>query len=203
VSDPAPRDLDTVRARMESWEQASTDPLPSPQEAHLDFGPRWRVLQSRGLGKGAGLAHLRLPAEAQGDLANGHLLHPALMDIATGWAMGLIDGYDGSDLWVPMSYGALRVHAPLGPEVWSLIRLTTPQAQETGIARFDITLTDPGVSSMRRSDFVAVTVVSGRRTVPTAASAAPNGTASAKAATHKPHDFRIVSLLTVPDQTRT
>ncbi|MEQ8915195.1 MAG: SDR family NAD(P)-dependent oxidoreductase [Roseovarius sp.] len=143
LTPPAPRDIDTMRERMENWQKATGDPLPSPQEAHLDFGPRWRVLHARGLGSGEGLAHLRLPAEAQGDLANGHLLHPALMDIATGWAMGLIDGYDGSDLWVPMSYGALRVHAPLGPEVWSIARLTTDQAQETGVARFDITLTDP------------------------------------------------------------
>ena len=140
---PAPCDIDTIRTRMENWDQAITDPLPSPQEAHLDFGPRWRVLHARGLGAGEGLAHLHLPAEAQGDLANGHLLHPALMDIATGWAMGLIEGYDGSDLWVPMSYGAVRVHAPLGQDVWSMVRMTTDQAQETGIARFDITLTDP------------------------------------------------------------
>ncbi len=138
-----PLDPDTIRTRMETWEEASPDPLLSPQEAHLDFGPRWRVLRARGLGAGEGLAHLRLPAEARDDLENGHLLHPALMDIATGWAMGLIDGYDGSDLWVPMSYGALRVHAPLGPEVWSLARLTSAQAQDSGTARFDITLTDP------------------------------------------------------------
>ncbi|MGX0902378.1 acyl transferase domain-containing protein/thioesterase domain-containing protein/acyl carrier protein [Roseovarius sp. MBR-79] len=140
---PAPRDIHSIRLGMENWEQASTDPLPSPQEAHLDFGPRWRVLHALGFNAGEGLAHLRLPAEAQGDLAKGHLLHPALMDIATGWAMGLIEGYDGSDLWVPMSYGAVRVHAPLGQDVRSIARLTTDQAQQTGVARFDITLTDP------------------------------------------------------------
>jgi acyl transferase domain-containing protein/acyl carrier protein len=143
LSPPAPRGIGTMCARMENWQESAGAPLPSPQEAHLDFGPRWRVLHARGLGAGEGLAHLRLPAEAQGDLANGHLLHPALMDIATGWAMGLIGGYDGSDLWVPMSYGAVRVHAPLGDDVWSNVRLSTDQAQQTGIARFDITLTDP------------------------------------------------------------
>jgi thioesterase domain-containing protein/acyl carrier protein len=143
LTSPAPRDIEIMRGRMENWQEAAGGPLPSPQEAHLDFGPRWRVLQARGLGTGEGLAHLRLPAEAQGDLAKGHLLHPALMDIATGWAMDLIEGYDGSDLWVPMSYGAVRVHAPLGQDVRSIARLTTDQAQKTGVARFDITLTDP------------------------------------------------------------
>jgi thioesterase domain-containing protein/acyl carrier protein len=57
--------------------------------------------------------------------------------------MGLIDGYDGRDLWVPMSYGAVRVHAPLGDDIWSIARIATDHAQESGTARFDITLTDP------------------------------------------------------------
>ena len=156
LTPPAPHDIETMRKRMEPWEEASTDPLPSPQEAHLDFGPRWRVLHALGLGADEGLAHLRLPAEAQDDLTNGHLLHPALMDIATGWAMGLIDGYDGSDLWVPMSYGAVRVHAPLGQDVRSMVRLTTPQAQETSIARFDITLTDPAGQVLVEIDDFAI-----------------------------------------------
>ncbi|MFU8778788.1 MAG: thioesterase domain-containing protein, partial [Roseovarius sp.] len=91
---------------------------------------------------GEGLAHLALPEAAQRDLAAGYLLHPALMDIATGWAMGLISGYDGSDLWVPMSYGSLSVHAPLGAEVWSHVRNAAQNHASDETARFDITLCD-------------------------------------------------------------
>ncbi|MFD1807687.1 hypothetical protein ACFSHQ_04525 [Gemmobacter lanyuensis] len=36
-------------------------------------------------------------------------MHPALMDLATGWAMGLIAGYRPDHLWVPVSYGRVRV----------------------------------------------------------------------------------------------
>jgi thioesterase domain-containing protein/acyl carrier protein len=64
------------------------------------------------------------------------------MDIATGWAMGLIAGYDGSDLWVPMSYGSLTVHAPLGAEVWSHVRNAAQNSASDETARFDITLCD-------------------------------------------------------------
>ena len=41
-------------------------------------------------------------------------LHPALLDIATGYAMDLIPGYGDQDvpqnLWVPISYRALRFY---------------------------------------------------------------------------------------------
>jgi acyl transferase domain-containing protein/thioesterase domain-containing protein/acyl carrier protein len=136
---PPPLDLESIRARMETWEDAGDTALASPQEAHLDFGPRWQVLAARGLGAGEGLARLRLPAIAAGD--EGYHLHPALMDIATGWAMPLIAGYEGAALWVPVSYGAVQVFAPLGGEVWSHARLGHGTSQG-GVARFDITLTD-------------------------------------------------------------
>ena len=47
-----------------------------------------------------------------GDLDAGHVLHPGLMDLATGWAIGLVPGYEANNLWVPVSYGLIRVHAP-------------------------------------------------------------------------------------------
>jgi len=139
---PTTLDIASIRNRMETWQEAGDTALPAPQEVHLEFGPRWRVLRAMGLGTGEGLAHLRLPEPAQHDLAAGYLLHPALMDIATGWAMGLIAGYDGADLWVPMSYGALRVHAPLGAEVWSHVRNAAQNSARDETARFDITLCD-------------------------------------------------------------
>lgn len=142
VVPPAALDLSSIRNRMKNWQEAGESALAAPQEVHLDFGPRWRVLRAMGLGKGEGLAHLHLPESARRDLAAGYLLHPALMDIATGWAMGLIDGYDGADLWVPMSYGSVRVHAPLGAEVYSWVRNATDNRATAEVARFDITLCD-------------------------------------------------------------
>jgi len=115
--------------------------LTSPQEAHLAFGPRWHVLQSTALGTGEGLARLTLPEAARGDLDQGYVLHPALMDLATGWAMGLIPGYTGGHLWVPLSYGRIRVHRTLPAEILSWARLVSGSS-DTGQARFDITLCD-------------------------------------------------------------
>ena len=136
---PPPLDLSALAARMSTPREGQG--LTSPQEAHLDFGPRWRVLTRMAFGQGEGLAQLSLPDAYRGDLVAGHVLHPALMDLATGWAMELIPGYKGAHLWVPLSYGAIRVWRDLPGDVVSHVRLR-PEA-EPGFASFDITLAAP------------------------------------------------------------
>ncbi|WP_339636430.1 beta-ketoacyl synthase N-terminal-like domain-containing protein [uncultured Sulfitobacter sp.] len=135
-------DLAALAARYKDVAEAAPGGrLPAVQEAHLKFGPRWHVLQRTALGQGEGLAALRLPEAAQGDLTDGYVLHPGLMDIATGWAMALIPGYAARHLWVPLSYGEITLHAPLPAEVRSHVRLAEGSAAE-GLARFNVTITD-------------------------------------------------------------
>jgi acyl transferase domain-containing protein/acyl carrier protein len=138
VEAPQQLDLAAIRSRCPEVETASSGAaLRSPQEAHLRFGPRWRVLQQTALGKGEGLARLQLPQAAAQDNC---LLHPGLMDLATGWAISLVPGYDGSDLWVPLAYRSIRIFAPLTSEIHSHMRLTPGSTTEN--ASFDVTLTD-------------------------------------------------------------
>ncbi|MDJ0630912.1 MAG: SDR family NAD(P)-dependent oxidoreductase [Rhodobacter sp.] len=133
---PASLDIAAIAARCPDRTTAAPgETLATAQEAHLIFGPRWQVLEETRFGNGEGLARLRLPA---GDTA--YHLHPGLMDIATGWAMELIDGYDPATLWVPVSYRSARFFGAIPTELRSWVRLVS---QEDGIARFDITLTAP------------------------------------------------------------
>ncbi len=142
MSTPAAIDLDALNARLNAPERADAGgSLVSPQEAHLNFGPRWRVIQSRALGQGEGAAELTLPDAADQDLSDGYLLHPALMDLATGWAMELIDGYEGKSLWVPLTYERLDVFAPLPAEIVSVVTKVT-RDEGASVVRFDLTLTD-------------------------------------------------------------
>uniref|UniRef100_UPI002B2649F0 KR domain-containing protein n=1 Tax=Leisingera sp. TaxID=1879318 RepID=UPI002B2649F0 len=135
---PVALNLQTIFTRCPE-EQAPIDGrLRSAQEAHLRFGPRWHVLNRAALGNGEGLASLSLPDIAAQD---GCLLHPGLLDLATGWAMGLIPCYDASALWVPVSYRLIRVFAPLTSSICSHVRLA--DAPDASSAAFDITLTDP------------------------------------------------------------
>ena len=137
---PAPLDIAAVSARCTGPVAEDESGITSPQEAHLAFGPRWRVLRRTALGQGEGLAHLALPAAFRADLDAGFVLHPALMDLATGWAMGLIEGYGAKALWVPVSYGSVAVFAPLPAAIVSHVRISPA---EHGFASFDITLATP------------------------------------------------------------
>ncbi|WP_050524812.1 type I polyketide synthase [Pseudorhodobacter wandonensis] len=139
LTDPAPHLDAGIAARCAPAETGQG--LPSPQEAHLSFGPRWRVLNSRAYGTGEGIAELALPAAFQSEAGPWHL-HPALMDLATGWAMGLISGYQPDHLWVPMSYGSVRVYGPLPARITSWVRNAAPNRAADATAVFDVTLAD-------------------------------------------------------------
>ncbi|NEY90541.1 type I polyketide synthase [Tabrizicola oligotrophica] len=133
-------DVAAIAARLPAPETG--EGLASPQEAHLDFGPRWRVLRSRTTGAGEGLATLALPAAFRAE-AGDWLIHPALMDMATGWAMALIRGYRPDTLWVPVSYGMVRVHRPLPAEIVSHVVSAADNRAEGATATFDVTLATP------------------------------------------------------------
>ncbi|WP_422048271.1 type I polyketide synthase [Shimia sp.] len=112
--------------------------LRAPQEAHMRFGPRWKVLRETALGEKQGLAKLRLDAHFDGD---GLQMHPGLLDIATGWAMDLIPGYAQGHLWVPVGYTRLAQFAPLPETVVSHVQLVSGDSA-SGSARFDVSLAD-------------------------------------------------------------
>lgn len=133
-------DLVAIAARLPAPETGAG--LRSPQENHLVFGPRWRVINARSMGANEGLAQLALPAAFRAE-AGAWLLHPALMDLATGWAMGLIDGYQPDHLWVPVSYGRIRVLQALPAEIISWVRNAADNRASDPTASFDITLTAP------------------------------------------------------------
>ncbi|PIE14235.1 MAG: polyketide synthase [Rhodobacterales bacterium] len=151
---PAPVDASKLCEDCDDVRQAEGSPLRSPQEAHLNFGPRWRVLHKTALGQGHGVADLHLPDIAKGDLAEGYVLHPAMLDLATGWAMELIEGYQPDHLWVPVSYGSIQVFAPLPERILSRVNNAADNTQQAETAAFNVTICDPdGNICARISDF--------------------------------------------------
>lgn len=138
---PHPVDIQSVMSACTDVIQAGDARAKSPQEAHLNFGPRWHVLRAMALGEGQGIATLALDDTALADLDAGHILHAGLLDLATGWAMDLIPGYGANHLWVPVSYGEIRVFAPLPASIRSWVQLSA-SAPADGFASFDVMLTD-------------------------------------------------------------
>ena len=97
------------------------------------------------VGEAEALAHLKLP-ETHADDVSTYGLHPGLLDIATGYAMDLIPGYRDQEvpenLWVPISYRAVRFYRPLPAEIVSSIRINKRSSVDSGFAAFDVSITD-------------------------------------------------------------
>ncbi len=134
--------LDEVAAKMTGHSEHDPAGLRSPQEDHLTFGPRWRVLQDVAYGDREALATIQLP-EGYDDLNEGWRLHPAMMDLATGYAMELIEGYQADSLWVPVSYESVRVFGVLPSRVKSWVRSAGDNKVSDDFAYFDIDIIDP------------------------------------------------------------
>jgi thioesterase domain-containing protein/acyl carrier protein len=66
-----------------------------------------------------------------------------LLDIATGYAMDLIEGYgEGASLYVPLSYKSVRIRGPLPARLWSHVRGAPENHRDKEVAHFDVTLVD-------------------------------------------------------------
>jgi acyl transferase domain-containing protein/thioesterase domain-containing protein/acyl carrier protein len=161
---PKPIDVSAIRARCSAARTASTGKkLAAAQETQLVFGPRWKVLDSCAYGSREGIADLSLDAAAE-DGKNWHF-HPGLLDIATGWAMELIDDYHADKLWVPVSYDNVRVYHRLPERIVSWVRSSGSNRNADETASFDITIAMPdgtvcmeiqGFSIKRLSDMSAL-----------------------------------------------
>ena len=119
--------------------------LRTRQESHLRFGPRWHVLRQVDYQADAALAFLELAEPFRTDLEE-FKLHPGLLDIATGFAMDLIEGYSdvqtSTHLWVPVSYGGFQYHRPLNSRIIAWVRNASTNRNEDEFVSFDVTLFD-------------------------------------------------------------
>ncbi|MFM9847917.1 MAG: type I polyketide synthase [Hyphomicrobiaceae bacterium] len=135
---PAPIDLDVVIARCRT--HVSVLRGGTMDQYFVDFGPRWENVRSVRYGSGEALLDMALEAQFASDLDH-YLLHPALLDMATGGAQRLIPDFDPhADFYVPVAYGCLRLFGCMPQRFVSHVRLR-PETGD-GEALFDVTLMD-------------------------------------------------------------
>ncbi|UVK40221.1 KR domain-containing protein [Mesorhizobium sp. AR10] len=137
-------DIAAVRKRLaEPLVAADNTNLPSAQERHIRFGERWQVLRSTSFGPSEALAEVSLRPEHRADIVDGTLIHPALLDIATGFAMQLVETFGSSDvLWAPVSYGTAQFYGQLPERLFSHVSLVQSSDYGTDYAAFDIVISD-------------------------------------------------------------
>ncbi len=157
---PPRLDVDALEARCDRRLTPSDAGIETPQERHLRFGPRWRVLQSGGFGAREAFGRLALQPQFAGEVEELGL-HPALLDIATGWAMELIEGYDGARLWVPVSYERVRVYGDLPAELVSHVQSHGESRDDSEFVFFDVTLARPDGEVVLEVDRLALRKMTG------------------------------------------
>ncbi|PCJ49786.1 MAG: polyketide synthase [Gammaproteobacteria bacterium] len=133
------------RLGLEKSTETSVVAQRTMQEDHLNFGPRWSVLRDAKYAEQESVACLSLDDKYESDIEN-YKIHPALLDIATGYAMELIAGYASNghaeNLWVPVSYGSFKFYKPLTQQIYSWVRNSKANKVEDDFASFDISLFD-------------------------------------------------------------
>ncbi|MFT3724661.1 MAG: SDR family NAD(P)-dependent oxidoreductase [Hyphomonadaceae bacterium] len=138
--EPWPADIDprAIANRCMAREEA-------PRDRRLDqdfmtFGPRWANIHRTRYGHGEALVELALDDRFASDIGQ-YVLHPAMLDMATGGAQALIPGVDlKHDFYVPLGYGRVRVFGVMPARVFSHVRCLPDTGH--GLAYFDVTLAD-------------------------------------------------------------
>lgn len=129
---PARYDLEKIKARCRQPEILRT---PDEQAYFITFGPRWNRLSGQiWWGENEGLACLELPEELAEDLRS-YPLHPALLDMATGFFLARTEG-----AYLPFSYKRLRGNMPLPRRLYSHSRYLQNSRHE--ILQCDVVLLD-------------------------------------------------------------
>jgi phthiocerol/phenolphthiocerol synthesis type-I polyketide synthase E len=136
-------DLDAIRARcsleIEITEQELDDFMSSDGDEWLTYGPRWHSPRHANLGQGEVLVSLELGQEFLPDLED-LKLHPALLDVATGFAMAILPGVN--QRYLPLSYKGMRVYDALPGRVYSYLRLKPDSEIGGETMTFHVTLVD-------------------------------------------------------------
>ena len=122
VDVPPPRHADLGAIRLRCPRPASVSEMGAAEEL-ANAGPRWKSVLAVDLGVREALVTLALPSAFAAELDTYHL-HPALLELATGAAQGIVPGFDSrTTVHVPLSYGRVLLRHRLPARLISHVRL--------------------------------------------------------------------------------
>lgn len=136
----APRlDVPAIIARCQPVDLATISDRAAAMADFVDIGPRWECIQAVYAGTREGLAHLRLAEPFLADLEQ-YALHPALLDIATSFAIQSV----GEGNYLPLSYQNVRVYAPFTPDLYCFVRLPQNVGDSKEVVTIDVLIANAG-----------------------------------------------------------
>ncbi len=114
----------------------------------FEFGQRWKNIKYMHIGQIELISYLEIPKEFRAELPR-YPLHPSMLDnaLATIPILQHIlnaspNGKDGNEIYLPFSYGTVKVHKPLPEQFYSYVRLKGDAEVSKEIVSFDITFCD-------------------------------------------------------------
>jgi len=114
----------------------------SAEHNHLIFGERWRCMNVIYFGKKEAVVEMEIADQYVAELAD-YILHPAIMDMATGTAQSLNPDYDPvKDLYIPISYSHITVYKPLTQKMYSHVVYSAAEGQGSQTSIFDVVITN-------------------------------------------------------------
>ncbi|MFN9453391.1 MAG: amino acid adenylation domain-containing protein [Gemmatimonadota bacterium] len=177
ASTPTPLDVAAIEGRCTD---EVVDYAADWEHPQLAFGPRWKNIRRVSYGRREALMRLELSAAFHGDVTR-WLLHPALLDMATAGAVRLLPRGEARDaLFVPMSYGTVRVHAPLPPTIVSHVRVRDTEFGSPDVIAFDVTVADAAGGVLLTAEAFLLTRVAEPASLRSRTRRAPTGTAGGR-----------------------
>ena len=117
----------------------------------LAFGPRWNWIKKEiKIGEKEAFVRVTLPEEFHEDLKH-YSLHPALLDIA----LNAVTQLTGYGIYLPFSYGKLRVYGPVPAECYSYIKIKDDNDKAHQTISLDVRIADTaGKVLVEAEDFI-------------------------------------------------
>lgn len=107
----------------------------------LDYGPAFRGIRSIRRDRAVAVAEIALPEELAPEAAD-HAVHPALLDAALQAVGALALDEARAGTWVPVGFGSVRRHRPVGVRGWAVARPRSGRGPDSGSFEADVSILD-------------------------------------------------------------
>jgi acyl transferase domain-containing protein len=189
---PEQRDVAAIIDRCSAVDLSSVGEAGMAQ--FVDTGPRWDCIEAVYAGEQEGLAVLRLAEAFAGDLEQ-FALHPALMDIATAFAIHSI----GAGNYLPLAYKRVRVYDAFTNPLYCYVRVPE-QAAKAETVNIDVTIMDEQGRVLVAIDGFSVKRVSADAAQRLAEAAQQNAALAAEETDNAPTSFRNLADGILPEE---